>query len=225
MPDPAAPANAPATPAQPAAGAPAPAAAAAQPPAQQPPAAAQPAAPALPSALAAMLGGAAAPAQQAAADAPKPPAEAAQQPPKPADAPKADESVAALRAQINATAIRDAVKAVAVEAGAIAPDQVVKLFGDELDVDTSGRVFVKSDPRADVKRYLAQQLAANLHLLKPVVAAGGAGSPGTVQAPGAAQQFPVHSREGGTQVAHNFLSRLFPAPASAPAAGGAATPR
>jgi hypothetical protein len=167
-----------------------------------------------------MLG--AAPAQPAAAETPKPAAEPPA--PKAAETPKPDESVAALRAQINATAIRDTVKTIAAEAGAISPDQVVKLFGDELDVDAAGRVFVKSDPRADVKRHIAQQLAANLHLLKPVVAAGGAGSPGTVQAPGAAQQHPVHSREGGTQVVNNFLARLFPT-APAPATGGAAAPR
>jgi hypothetical protein len=166
-----------------------------------------------------MLGGAPA---QPATETPKPAAEPPA--PKAAETPKPDESVAALRAQINATAIRDTVKTIAAEAGAINPDQIVKLYADELDVDAAGRVFVKSDPRADVKRHIAQQLAANLHLLKPVVPAGGAGSPGTVQAPGAAQQHPVHSREGGTQVVNNYLARLFPT-APAPATGGAAAPR
>lgn len=206
----------PAQPAAPASPAPAaqPAAPVAQAPAAAPPAAAQ-AAPAVPPALAAMLGGAAQP------EAPKAP-EAAPVAPKPVEAPKPDESVAALRAQINATAIRDAVKTVAVEAGAISPDQVVKLFGDDLDVDASGRVFVKSDPRADVKRHLAQQLAANLHLLKPAVQGGGAGSPSTVQAPGAAAPTPPpHTREGGTAIVQRTIASMFNLP-TAPAAQPAA---
>lgn len=224
------PANAPAPPAAQGATAQspaAPAAPAAQPAQGQQPAVPAAAQPALPPGLQALLAGQplavgvaplAQPAQPAAMPTPAPE--------KPAAPPKADpaEEVAKLRAQVNGAAIRDAIHGAAVKAQAIAPDQVVTLLREELDVDAAGRVFVKADPRADVGAHVGKYLAANLHLLKTVVHGGGAGSPATVQAPGAAQPLNPHTREGGTQVVHGLLGRLFPTP-TAPATGGAAATR
>lgn len=192
-------------------------------PAQQPAAAAQPA---VPPALAAILQ------QSAPAQGQQPAAHAAQQAPAaqpPAQPPKrsTEEELAALRAELRARDIRALVLATATEAGAINAEQVHALVGADLDVADDGRVIVRNDPRADARQHVARFLAGNLHLLRPVVAGGGAGSPSTVQAPGAAQQLSPHTREGGTQVVHGLLGRLFPAPppASAPAPGGVAAPR
>lgn len=188
-------------------------------PAQQPPAA--PAQPAVPPALAAILQQGAPAAQPA--QPPQPPQPPAAQPPKRS----ADEEVAALRAELRARDIRALVLTTAAEAGAINAEQVHALVSADLDVADDGRVIVRNDPRADARQHVARFLAGNLHLLRPVVAGGGAGSPATVQPPGAAQQLSPHTREGGTQVVHSLLGRLFPAPppASAPAPGGVAAPR
>lgn len=202
----------------------------AQPPAQ--PAAAQPAQgqqpaaapagaqPAVPAALAAIL-------QQGAAAQGQQPAAPAQQPAAPAAAPPKrtpEEEVASLRAELRARDVRSLVVATATEAGAVNAEQVHALVAGDLDVADDGRVIVRNDPRADARQHVARFLAANLHLLRPVVPGGGAGSPAVVQAPGAAQALNPHTREGGTQVVHGLLGRLFPTP-TAPATGGAAATR
>ena len=136
--------------------------------------------------------------------------------------------MAELRAQLNARNIRDLVVGVARTAGAINEEQVHTLVAGELDVAADGRVIVRGDPRADASQHVARFLAGNLHLLRPVVAGGGAGSPSTVQSPGAAQVLSPYSREGGTAHIHSFLGRIFPAPQTpAPTAqpAGVAAPR
>jgi len=220
MADPVAPAAAPAPAANPATNA-----APAAPPAQ-PAAPAAPAQGVLPLGLQAMLAGGqvAQPAQPGTASEPAAPAATpAEKPAAPTPNPDAAEQVARLQAQVNATAIREAIRDVAVKADAINPEQVVKLYGDELDVDANGRVFVKADPRADVAQHLAKQLAANLHLLKPAVKGGGSGTPSTVQAPGAAAPAPPpRTSEGGTFVVQRTLASLLRSPTAPPAQAPAA---
>ena len=182
----------------------------AQPTVAQPPVAqtASPAAPpAVPPALAAML-----------------PAEPSKltEPPKPVEPPKADAK--STEAQLASTRMRDAVVAAATEAGAIAPEQVLKLLADELDVAPDGRVFVKGQPTLDARAHVARYLASNLHLLKPSVPGGGAGSPSTAQPAQPSIAADPSTSQGGTQAVRGFLGRLF-APTTAPANGGAAAPR
>jgi hypothetical protein len=177
----------------------------------------------IPPALAAMLPPAAAQgaAAQPAAQVAQPPTQA-----EPARAPaskSADEQVSELRQQLTARTVREHVVSVAAEAGAINPDQVHKLLADELDALPDGRVIVKGDPRADAKQHVAKYLAANLHMLKPSVPGGGAGTPAAVGAPAAAQTIDPKTSEGGTAVMRGFLGRIFPQPA--PATGGAAGAR
>lgn len=218
----AAPAQAPATSATPASAAQTPATAA--PPAQaaptsaQAPAAAQTAA-AIPPALAAILGPPAAAQAPATATTPAAQTAAAQEPPKPATqeptkGKSAEEQVAELRAQLTSQQVRSFVVGIAAEVGAHNPEQVHKLIADELDAAPDGRVFVKSDPRADAKQHIAKYLAGNLHMLKPAVPGGGAGSPATAQAAQTAQALDVTTAQGGTQNIRSFLGSIFPAPAA-----------
>jgi hypothetical protein len=151
-------------------------------------------------------------------EAPKP-----AEPPKP-DAKSTEAQVAELRAQLASTRMRDAVVAAATEAGAIAPEQVLKLLADELDVAPDGRVFVKGQPTLDARAHVARYLASNLHLLKPSVPGGGAGSPSTAQPAQPSIAGDPSTSQGGTQAVRGFLGRLF-APTTAPANGGAAAPR
>lgn len=223
MPEPVQPPTpAPATPPTPPTPAPTPTPAPAPVPAPVPAPAPGPA-PAIPPALAALLG------IQGPTPAPAPSPTPAPAPaptptpaptPAPTPTPTPEAQIAELRTQLNTSRIREHVVAVATEAGAISPDQVLKLLGDELDVANDGRVVVKADPRADPKRHVAQFLAGNLHLLKPAVPAGGAGAPSTVQAPAAQPALkPAATAEGGTQRVHGFLGRLFgqpPAPGQTP---------
>ena len=178
----------------------------------------------IPPALAAMLPPAAA--QGAAA---QPAAQVAQTPAQPAPlaqptAPEpskksADEQVSELRQQLTARTVREHVVSVAAEAGAINPEQVHKLLADELDALPDGRVIVKGDPRANAKEHVAKYLAGNLHMLKPSVPGGGAGTPAAVGAPAAGTALDPKTLEGGTQVVRTFVSKLFTTPA--PATGGA----
>lgn len=205
-------------------------------PATVPAAVAAPAAPAAAATTPAVVAQPAAPAAPAAPPA-VPPALAAMLPaepsklveaPKPAEAPKADAKsteaqVAELRAQLASTRMRDAVVAAATEAGAIAPEQVLKLLADELDVAPDGRVFVKGQPTLDARAHVARYLASNLHLLKPSVPGGGAGSPSTAQPAQPSIAGDPSTAQGGTQAVRGFLGRIF-AP-TAPANGGAAAPR
>jgi hypothetical protein len=144
-----------------------------------------------------------------------------------AKAPSAEDQIAALRAEINAGKVREAVFNAAAKAGAISPEQVFKLFGDGLDVAADGRVTVKGDPRVTPEQYIARELAANLHLLKPAVPGGGSGSPSTVQAPASGgERKPANTAEGGTANVRAFTSLIFGnASTSAPAPGGAAVTR
>jgi hypothetical protein len=183
----------------------------------------------IPPALAAMLPPAAA-AQGAAAQTA---AQVAQTPTQPAPLAQptaaepskksADEQVSELRQQLTARTVREHVVSVATEAGAINPEQVHKLLADELDALPDGRVIVKGDPRANAKEHVAKYLAGNLHMLKPTVPGGGAGTPAAVGAPAAGATLDPKTLEGGTQVVRGFMGRLFTTPA--PATGGAAGAR
>ena len=209
----------------------APAAQATQPAAAQavaaPAQSAQPsAAQVIPPALAAMLPPAAAQgaaAQPASPMAQTPAAAPAAQPAAEPLKKSADEQVSELRQQLTARTVREHVVSVAAEAGAINPEQVHKLLADELDALPDGRVIVKGDPRADAKQHVAKFLAGNMHMLKPSVPGGGAGTPAAVGAPAAAATIDPKTSEGGTQVLRGFLGRIFPQPA--PANGGAAGAR
>ena len=186
-----------------------------------------PLAPALPPALAAMLPPAGAPSpvvEPAKVDAPK--AEPAKA--KDADARLAalEEQLAAAKAQTRSATIREVVLRTAAEAQAISPEQVLLLVRDELDVTDDGRVIVKGDPRTDPRQHVARFLAANLHLVRPAITGGGAGSPAAVVAPTSAQAHPTLSREGGTAIAHAaFASLLGTAPAKPAATVPTAPPK
>ena len=67
--------------------------------------------------------------------------------------------------------------------------------------------------------HVAKYLAGNLHMLKPSVPGGGAGTPAAVGAPAAGAALDPKTLEGGTQVVRTFVSKLFTTPA--PATGGA----
>jgi hypothetical protein len=136
-----------------------------------------------------------------------------------------EEQLAAAKAQTRSATIREVVLRTAAEAQAISPEQVLMLVRDELDVTDDGRVIVKSDPRVDPKQHVARYLASNLHLLRPALTGGGAGTPAAVVAPTSAQAHPVFSREGGTGVAHRALQSLLGVAPGNPAASSPTAPQ
>jgi hypothetical protein len=137
-----------------------------------------------------------------------------------------EEQLAAARAHSRTATIREVVLRTATEGQAISPEQVLLLVRDELDVTDDGRVIVKGDPRTDPRQHVARFLAANLHLVRPALTGGGAGSPAAVVAPTSAQAHPTLSREGGTAIAHAaFASLLGTAPAQPAATVSSATPK
>lgn len=127
-------------------------------------------------------------------------------PAKPADA-DALAQVAALRAEIRSTKIRAEVERVAAVAGAIDPAMVHALIAADLDVADDGKVIVKGDARTTGEQHIARYLAGKAFLLKPLVPGGGAGSPSTLQPPGAAPVLDMSSNAGATALARRFAEQ------------------
>jgi len=117
--------------------------------------------------------------------------------------------LSALQAQHRAALIRAEVERVAIVGGAHSTADVLKLVADELDVAADGRVIAKGDPRTTGEQHVARFLAARPHMLKPVVAAGGAGA-GAVATPPSAQAPPkadMSSNENATRLARMIAER------------------
>jgi hypothetical protein len=117
--------------------------------------------------------------------------------------------LAAIQAQHRATVIRALVERVALTGGAINAADVLKLVADELDVATDGSVIAKGDPRTSGEQHVARFLAARPHMLKPLVAGGGAGaspvaSPPNTQSPPKAD---MSSNEAATRLARQIAEQ------------------
>jgi hypothetical protein len=117
--------------------------------------------------------------------------------------------LAAIQAQHRATVIRALVERVALTGGAINAADVLKLVADELDVATNGSVIAKGDPRTSGEQHVARFLAARPHMLKPLVAGGGAGaspvaSPPNTQSPPKAD---MSSNEAATRLARQIAEQ------------------
>lgn len=155
-----------------------------------------------------------APAAPAAPKAEEPPAAKSAESPvvaaKPDDTAALSQRLADLEAKHRATLIRAEVDRVSAVAGAIDPAMVHALIAGDLDVTADGKVIVKGDARTTGEQHIARYLAGKAFLLKPLVPGGGAGSPSTLQPPGAAPVLDMSSNAGATALARSFaVSRGF----------------
>mgnify|MGYP007071580144 CR=1 FL=1 len=129
-------------------------------------------------------------------------------------APKAAEGagdVDALRGRVDAMVSafkRAEVMRIAERFQAADPNDVYELTSKELDV-VDGAVVVKGQPTVTLETWLGAWLQKKPHFLRPAAPGGGAGAPPVPQPPAAPERKPVHTAEGGTQVAQGFLARKY----------------